>query len=277
MKITELLEGRIPRKYWQPHSRSSTTEASNLPSAPSLNDEPQDELDGEEADDEEATVDGNAVGDFKQDAVSIGGGIQALSAWVYPEAWSGGGYSDILMHRITSLADELGVDLGDYSHLNDQDMADGRRLEIVFFNEQTDTLFRLSASGNDGRVEWSPGLSDLQADGSVTNAQMAALKRIEAAVGAWVAAVPEDWMDEPRDRRWEAAERKVVKLFSFQAPDVDGDDGDDPSESDPDHPNFWQGVDTRQDARAPDEAKKSMDDLIARAQARKAARLAQGK
>jgi len=272
MKITELLETRIPKKFFMPNAK----EASQLPSAPSLNDEPS-AVDGpgdaEVADSEENQVDENAVGDFKQDGISIGGGIYALSAWVYPDAWSGGGYSDILMNRISALAGELGVDLGDYEHLNDQEMADGRRLEVVFFNEQTNTMFRLSVSGSENKVEFTPSLTDLQSDGRVTNGQMSGLKRIEAVVTAWVQSVPEDWMDEPRDRRWQAAERKVVKLFTFSAPDVDGDD---PSQSDPDHPDFWQGIDTR-DPGDEEAGKAGMARLIAKAKAEKAARLAQGK
>lgn len=265
MKITELLETRIPKKFSMP----SAKEASQLPSAPSLNDEPS-AVDGpgdaEVADSEENQVDENAVSDFKQDGISIGGGIYALSAWVYPDAWSGGGYSDILMHRISALGSELGVDLSDYEHLNDQDMADGRRLEVVFFNEQTDTMFRLSASGDSATVEFSPSLMDLQQNGSVTNAQMSGLKRIEAVVNAWVQAVPEDWSEEPADRRWEAAERKVAKLFAFSAPDVD--DGDYDMDSD----QFWSKVDTHREPEP--EAKAAGDKLRAERMARLRAEMA---
>lgn len=269
MKISELLETRIPKKFFMPNAK----EASQLPSAPSLNDEPS-AVDGpgdaEVDDSEENQVDGNAVSSFKQDGISIGGGIFALSAWTYPDAWSGGGYSDTRMHTITTLARELGIDVGDYEYLNDQDMADGRRLEVVFFNEQTDTMFRLSASGDSGRIEFSPNLADLQRDGSITNAQMSAVKKIEGTVAAWVQSVPEDWMDEPRDRRWKAAERKVVGLFDFGG----GDDfGDEPEKSDPNHPSFWDGLDTRSGGDEEADAR-YMEELRAKKRAEKAAKLA---
>lgn len=267
MKIRELLEAVEPKK-------------SNLPSAPSLNDEPS-AVDGpqddsqNDTDDSQNDTDENAVAQFKQDGVSIGGGIFALSAWAYPAAWSGGGYSDTRMHTITTLARELGIDVGDYEYLNDQDMTDGRRLEIIFFNEQTDAMFRLSASGDSGVVEFSPSLADLQADGSVTNAQMRAVKKIEGSVKAWVDAVPENWADEPRDRRWQAAERKVVGLFDFGSGGDVG--GDDPSMSDPHHPNFWDGLDTRGGGDEEADAR-YMEELRAKKRAEKAAKLAaQGK
>jgi hypothetical protein len=265
MKISELLEGRIPRKYWQPHAN----EASQLPSAPSLNDEPS-AVDGNEDEfndqDQEDVVDENAVRDFKQDGISIGGGIHALSAWTYPAAWSGGGYSDTRMHHITTLARELGADTAGIDHTGEQTMADDRRIEVAFFNEQTDTFFVMVASGASGEVEFFPDLSELQSSGGVTNAQMPTVKNIEQKVAAWAKTVPDGFEDVEPSGRWARTEAEVVKLFRMNdaSPDSEVDD--------PSHPSFWRGTNTRKPPS--EEGKKRGEAGMAALMARKRAEIA---
>jgi hypothetical protein len=254
MKISELLrEGEE-----DPKRRKSS---SALPGAPSIDDEPVDV----ERDD-----DGNAAGEFKQDAVAIGGGIYALSAWTYPEAWTGGGSSDILMHRITTLADDLGADIGDYESTDDDAVSNGRRLEVVFYNEQTHSMFRLSASGSDGTVQFIPALADLQQSGELTGSQIAKIRSIEATVQRWCDAVPEeaavrDARGRPNTRSWRSAEDKVTGLFDFSAADVAGDD----ELSDPNSSAFWRGLNTRPKLSPEIQAKSDefMKQLIARKRA----------
>jgi len=264
MKISELL-----REAQEQPRKKSAGPASQLPTAPRAASIDDVDSDGDEEGD--GDTHGDSKHEFKSRAIGIGDGIYALSAWSYPDAWSGGGYSDMRMNAISALAADMDVQLGDYEHLSDHDMTDDRRLEVIFLNDQTDALFRLHASGANGTLEFSPSLADLQRNGMVTNAQMTKLKKIETTVRAWLNAVPEDWADEPHDRRWHSAERKVVKLFDFGGDDVDGDD--DPSFSDPNHPNSRIGVDPyeRGDVEAAAAARAR---TIERMKARKAAKLA---
>lgn len=268
MKISELLnEAEQPKKKSGVTPPQPATQ-SKLPRARSIDDEPHDDEQGDDG--SEDSVD--AEREFKQDAVGIGDGIYALSAWVYPDAWRGSGYSDMLMHRITTLAHELDADIGDYEGINDQTIADDRALEIVFYNEQTQTMFRLSASGSrgSGSVEFTPSLVDLQQGGMITNAQMPRLRSIEATVSKWCDAVPEeaavdDAGGRPNTRAWRSAEDAVTKLFSFDAGDVGGDD----AASDPDSAEFWSGSDVYQEPSP--EGKKAGDEYMAQLLAKKRA------
>lgn len=243
MKITELLESiRAARIVEAPQPPRRGSALPTAPRAASIDDV---EDDGE---DDEGPLDSER--EFKTDAVSIGESIYALSAWVYPEAWSGDGYSDMLMHRITSLANELDADIGDYEGINEQSIADDRRLEIVFYNELTKMMFRLSASGaqGSGSVEFTPSLADLQHSGMVTNVQLPKLRNIENIVRAWCDAVPEsaevdDAGGRPNTRSWKRAEDAVTKLFAFTDPGIGGDD----AASDPDSSEFWSGSNVYQE------------------------------
>jgi hypothetical protein len=84
MKISELLqENELPRP------------GSKLPSAASLDDEPQDELDGE-VDDTEKKIDDNqleAIDNFKSVAKDLGHGLYAVA--IFPDAWSPDSYSEV--------------------------------------------------------------------------------------------------------------------------------------------------------------------------------------
>ena len=80
MKISEILEGRIPRKYWQPHAN----EASQLPSAPSLNDEPEDE--DSEAGKEEGFEE--QVTQFKKYGAEFGPDLYSFSSIEYFGDWN---------------------------------------------------------------------------------------------------------------------------------------------------------------------------------------------
>lgn len=263
MKISELLReaAEEPKKKPKP---------SALPRAASIDDTPQDRDENDEQEDDK-DVDTDAAREFEQDAVSVGDGIYALSAWVYPDAWTGDGYSDMLMHRITTLADELDADIGDYEGINDQTIADDRGLEIVLYNSHTDTMFRLSASGSRGTVEFTPTLVDLQQGGMITNAQMPKLKNIERTVRAWCDAVPEraavrSARGRPNTSTWRRAEDAVTKLFGFVDPGI----GDDES-SDPESSEFWSKTSHREPSP---EDKKADDDFMAALMARKRAEMA---
>jgi hypothetical protein len=259
MKISELLtENQQPK---QPKSA--------LPTAASINDAPEeleydDEVDGQ---DEEETV--NSERDFMDKASALGGGMYALSAWSYPDAWLGGGYSDMNMHTIATLADETQSDLGDYESLSDSEISDGRRLEVVIYNQQTQVVFRLSASGMEGggSVHFNPDLTTLQQTGSVTNPQMSKLKNLETLVRTWCDSVPEDvGTGEPSDRRWAAAEKKVLGLFNFG-----GFSGGD-EEGDTDSSDFWAKTDAHRQLEP--EHQKNVDDVMAKIMARKKAQMA---
>jgi hypothetical protein len=238
MLISELLlENELPK---HPHNKPTSA----LPTAASLNDEPEElDLDDEvDSDDELEDENVNSEHDFKSNAVALGGGLYALSAWSYPDAWLGGGYSDMNMHRITSLADETDSDLGDYEHITDQDMADGRRLEVAIYNQQTQVVFRLSASAANEAVDFMPDLGSLQQTGSVTNAQMSKLKNLETIVQTWCKSVPEEFEGRPTERRWATAEKKITSLFDFGGGSFSGDD-DHPERNDPNHPEFGANSD----------------------------------
>jgi hypothetical protein len=254
MKISELLREDDAAKPKAPKPG-----ASRLPHAASIDDEPQD--DGEDGDSEDRDVPVNAEREFKQDAVSVGDGIYALSAWVYPDAWTGNGYSDMLMHRITTLADELDADIGDYAGIDDQTIERDRGLEVVFYNSHTQMMFRLSASASQGSVEFTPTLMDLQQSGMITNAQLPKLKNIERTVQTWCDAVPERTAvrgarGRPNTPQWRRSESAVTKLFSFVDPGVGGDD----EMYDPESSSFWEKTSFREPSP---ENKKAGDDYIA--------------
>jgi len=236
MKISELLETRIPKKFFMPNAK----EASQLPSAPSLNDEPS-AVDGpgdaEVDDSEENTVDENAVSQFKSAASSLGSGLFVLSPWDYPAAWSGETADDGRMHSAVVLAGDLGFDISSIENLSDQAVADGRRIDAVFLNGQTDTMFTLQASGASGDVQWTPSLSDLQTSGGVTNPQLTKLKKIEAALVAWTDAVPSGFEGERATGAWKRAEVAVLKALSLLNVGGSVPDG---GANDPAHPDFWR-------------------------------------
>jgi hypothetical protein len=244
--------------------------ASNLPSAASIDDQPQ-EFDGEVDDTEDENVDSER--EFKESAANLGDGLFALSAWSYPDAWTGGGYSDMRMHAIAALADETGSDLGDYEHITDQHIVDERRLEVAVYNQQTQVVFRLSAAAATEEIEFMPDLTTLQQTGSVTNSQMSKLKQIEATVRTWVGAVPEEFEGSPTDRRWAAAEKKVTGLFAFGG--GTSGSGDHPEQNDPNHPEFGANSDVYSagDKQAGDEF---MAKLIAQKRAEREAKATGG-
>jgi hypothetical protein len=84
MKISELLEGRISKKYFM----GEEPEASKLPSAASLDDEPEDELDGEDnVEDSEEESFTAGVDQFKKIGSEFGPDLYSFSSIVYHSGW----------------------------------------------------------------------------------------------------------------------------------------------------------------------------------------------
>jgi hypothetical protein len=81
MKISEILEGRIPKKYWMPEAQT--------PGAPSLDDGPEDEEDElDDSEEEEDDAKNKLIEKFKTHAGNVGDNLYAVSAWDY--------YGDVL-------------------------------------------------------------------------------------------------------------------------------------------------------------------------------------
>jgi hypothetical protein len=126
MKISEILEGRIPRKYWQPHAN----EASQLPSAPSLNDGPGDvDSNEDEVDEVDDTQD---IESFKSVAGDIGDDLYSAIAFKISDD-----FDDVRLVNtvVSAIQDVDGTE--NYLAQNTRWVADNKIVPVVILNATT--------------------------------------------------------------------------------------------------------------------------------------------
>jgi hypothetical protein len=132
MKISELLqESELPKKSANPFP-------SSLPSAPSLDDEPDevdDELDGEEDDDSDEGAKQDAIDAFKEAGTDLGEGLWAIA--IYP---------DYHKNEETKL-DAIDGLLKAFPHFNDNVLKSSvEQLFVAVFNEDSEEFESIKAT-----------------------------------------------------------------------------------------------------------------------------------
>jgi hypothetical protein len=178
MRISELLnENELPRKPKKP--------TSNLQSAASINDEPEDELDNDVEDGD----DGGSSDDIK----SIGGdlGRDLYSVTVYN---TGDDFADI--SQVTShtwkLENFKSPVIKSYLSQSNHDISNEKTISCVIFNSRNGEFFRFNSGESGGGFE--PDLNQLVSGGMIDPDQLNVLRDIDSVGKKYAAALANvDW------------------------------------------------------------------------------------
>ncbi len=168
MKISELLETRIPKKFFMP----SAKEASELPSAPSLNDEPS-AVDGPKNDNED---DKGNIDAFISRAGDLGSDLYSLTIYNYGDDWANVNPGTPVRSVIENAAGSENRQVVDaYLNQDDSQIANDRMISNMILNSRNGRMFAFS-SGINARPQFNPSAKNL-----VDGDQLGVLRRIQDA------------------------------------------------------------------------------------------------
>jgi hypothetical protein len=164
MKISELLREAEKKK-----------KVSGLPSAPSIDDEPEDDIEDDTADDVEDDEGDDNVDNIK----SIGGdlGDDLYSVTVYNTTDDFANISQVTSHT-WKLENTKSPEVNDYLSQSDHDISNEKIISCVIYNARNGEFFRFN-SGQDGSG-FTPDIHSLVGSGVVDADQVGILKNIES-------------------------------------------------------------------------------------------------
>jgi len=170
MKISDLLETRIPKKFFMP----SANEASQLPSAPSLNDEPS-AVDGPKNDNDNEDDNGN-IDAFISRAGDLGSDLYSLTIYNYSDDWANVNPGTPVRSVIENAAGSENRQVVDaYLNQDDSQIANDRMISNMILNSRNGRMFAFS-SGINARPQFNPSAKNL-----VDGDQLGVLRRIQDA------------------------------------------------------------------------------------------------
>lgn len=171
MKISELLETRISKKYFM----GEEPEASRLPSAPSLNDEPQDDDNSDDEANDSTEVDSDKVESIKGVGGDLGRDLYSVTVYNTTEE-----FADIsqITKPTWALEDFGSPVVKSYLSQSDADISNDKTISCVIFNARNGEFFRFdSGLGGSG---FEPGIDSLVSSGVIDNDQVNVLRDIES-------------------------------------------------------------------------------------------------
>lgn len=178
MRISELLEAIKNHK-------------SNLPSAPSINDEPldsDDELDGEEDDGEDSPE----IVEFKNKAQDLGKDLYILSMYDYSRDFSNVGPNGPISGMLGKIDDPV---VNAYLNQDNIDIVNNKLVSVLIYNDRNGEFIQYNAGEGAGAFE----------DVEVESDQAATLEKIQDA-GL-------DYSDEVGKVSWKAGESPPSKVY----------------------------------------------------------------
>jgi hypothetical protein len=156
MKISELLEAIEPKK-------------SNLPSAPSINDEPEDDVEDNDVEDN------SKVNDYMNLASSMGNDMYSLSQWNYSDEFNNIGPDTSVLSVIESLSDI--PEVANYISASEEyAVARDKRVCALIYVKSTNTFISFTADRE--RVIMSPRVNELASDSLVDSGQVSVLQMV---------------------------------------------------------------------------------------------------
>jgi len=167
MKISELL---------LEEDKSKKKPASNLPTAASINDTPDDEDLDDVEDDVEDDESQDDLNDLKNKMGSMGNDLYTVSAYNYDDEFSSIGPNRVIMNILTKLDNNSAV--AEYISQNNMDITDDKIISAVILNDRNGKLFAYYCGSGINR--FSPGdVTKLVSDGIIDQDQAGKLNELK--------------------------------------------------------------------------------------------------